>query len=116
MLPTGFPIRYFGLQAREQMHRLNPIHTDPIFGYVRCHVRPNPTDRIALLPEHKDNKLIFDLTEKKGTRFTEELYLAMSQGYQVLDVYEILHFDQHNRSADYMKGYMSFFLANETRF
>ena len=34
----------------------------------------------------------------------------MSRGYQVLDIYEILHFDQHNRSNNYMKGYMSFFL------
>ena len=28
----------------------------------------------------------------------------------MLDIYEILHFDQHNRSNNYMKGYMSFFL------
>ena len=110
MLPTGFPIRYFGIEAQQQMHRLHPAHPDFIFGYVRCHVRPNIHDRIGLLPEHKDNKLIFDLTEKKGAWFTEELYLAMSQGYQILDVYEILHFDQHNRSSNYMKGYMSFFL------
>jgi hypothetical protein len=110
LLPTGFPIRYFGSHAQAQMHRLHPAHPDFIFGYVRCHVRPNIHDRIGLLPEHKDNKLIFDLTEKKGTWFTEELYLAMSQGYQVLDVYEILHFDQNNRSSNYMKGYMSFFL------
>ena len=34
----------------------------------------------------------------------------MSQGNQILDVYEILDFDQHNRSNNYMKGYMSFFL------
>ena len=45
------------------MDRLNPAHPDAIFGYVRCHVRPNPTDRIGLLPEHKNNKLIFDLTD-----------------------------------------------------
>ena len=110
MLPKGFPTRYFGLNARAQMIRLHPTHPDAIFGYVRCHVRPNIHDRIGLLPEHKNNKLIFDLTEKKGTWFTEELYLAMSQGYQICDVYEILHFDQHNRSCNYMKGYMSFFL------
>ena len=48
------------------MDRLNPAHPDAIFGYVRCHVRPNPTDRIGLLPEYKNNKLVFDLTENKG--------------------------------------------------
>ena len=66
LLPTGFPIRYFGLIARAQMIRLHPTHPDAIFGYVCCHVRPNSSDRIGLLPEHKDNKLIFDLTDKKG--------------------------------------------------
>ena len=34
----------------------------------------------------------------------------MSQGYEVLDIYEILDFDHLNRSCNYMKGYMSFFL------
>ena len=34
----------------------------------------------------------------------------MSQGYHILDVYEILHFKEHNRSTNYMKGYMSFSL------
>ena len=65
MLPKGFPTRYFGLNARAQMIRLHPTHPDCIFGYVRCHVCPNIRDRIGLLPEHKNNKLVFDLTEKK---------------------------------------------------
>jgi hypothetical protein len=34
----------------------------------------------------------------------------MSQGYEVLQIYEILDFDHFNRSCNYMKGYMSFFL------
>ena len=109
MLPKGFPTRYFGLNARAQMIRLSPSHPNPIFSYVRCHVRPNLHDRIGLLPQHKFNKLIFDLTEKKGTWFTEELYFAMSQGYQILDIYKFLQFYQYNRSNNYMKGYMSFF-------
>ena len=48
--------------------------------------------------------------QKKGTWFSEEIYLAMSQGYEVLQIYEILDFDHLNRSCNYMKGYMSFFL------
>ena len=48
ILPTGFPKRYFGLNARAQMIRLHPTHPDCIFGYVRCHVRPNSSDRIGL--------------------------------------------------------------------
>ena len=110
VLPTGFPTRYFGENARQQRYRLNPNHADAIFGYVRCHIRPNQHCRLALLPEHKDKKLVFDLLPKKGTWFTEEIYLVMSQGYEVLDIYEILHFDRLQRSCNYMKGYMSFFL------
>ena len=29
------------------------------------------------------------MTEEKGTWFTEELYLAMSQGFQIYDEYEM---------------------------
>jgi hypothetical protein len=60
VLPTGFPTRYFGEKAREQRSRLNPNHINPIFGYVRCHIWPNQQCRLALLPEHKDKKLVFD--------------------------------------------------------
>ena len=65
VLPTGFPTRYFGEKAREQRSRLNPNHMNPIFGYVRCHIWPNQHCRLALLPEHKDKKLMFDLIPKK---------------------------------------------------
>ena len=110
VLPIKYPRRYFGDKAKEQMHRISLSHPDPIFGYIRCKVRPNPHDILGLLPHRGDGKLVFDLQEKIGTWFTEEIYLAMSQGYIILEVYEILHWSAENRSNNYFKGYMSFFL------
>ena len=92
------------------MHRISLSHPDPIFGYIRCKVRPNPHVIPGLLPHRGDGKLVFDLQEKIGTWFTEEIYLAMSKGYMILEVYEILHWSAENRSNNYFKGYMSFFL------
>jgi len=90
-LPIKFPIRYFGSFAHAQLERINPSHPDPIFGYIRCRIRPNPKDCLGLLPSRVDGKLVFDLNEKVGTWFSEEIYLALSQGYIILNVYEILH-------------------------
>ena len=109
-LPIKFPVRYFGANARAQLQRLNPSHADPIFGYIRCRIQPNTKDCLGLLPARVDGKLVFDLTVKVGTWFSEEIYLAVSQGYVILDVYEILHWTTESRSNNYMKGYMSYFL------
>jgi hypothetical protein len=109
-LPIKFPVWYFGVNARAQLERLNPSHADPIFGYIRCRIQPNSKDCLGLLPTRVDGKLVFDLTVKVGTWFSEEIYLAVSQGYVILDVYEILHWTPESRSNNYMKGYMSYFL------
>lgn len=108
MMPTGHPQIIFGVQC--DMRRLQLQHPDRYFGYVRCRVVPNTQCVLGLLPEHKDNKLIFDLYPKIGVWFSEELYLAMQHGYQVTHIYEVYHFDEHNRSDKYFRGYMSFFM------
>ena len=77
-LPIKFPVRYFGSLAQAQVERINPSHPDPIFGYIRCRIQPNPNDCLGLLPSRVDGKLVFDLNEKVGTWFSEEIYLAMS--------------------------------------
>jgi len=110
LLPTGVPTRYFGKEAEQQRHRLHPSHPQAIFGYIRCRIRPSSNDILGLLPAKRDGKLVFDVEEKVGAWFSREIYLAMSQGYQVLDIYEILDFDENNRSNKFFKGYMSFFL------
>jgi len=112
-LPIGHPIRYFGYEAENQRHRLCKNHPDRIFGYVRCRIIPNTNDYIGLLPLHTDGKLLFDVRPKTGVWFTEELYLAMRQGYIIETIYEIFHFDDQNRSCNYMKGYMSYFFRQK---
>ena len=37
----------------------------------------------------------------------------MQNGYIVDEIYQIYHWDIENRSQDYMKGYMSFFLRGK---
>jgi len=108
VLPTGHPQIFFGSKC--SLSRLSKLHSDPYFGYVRCRVIPNLNCRLGLLPMKQEGKLQFDLHPKIGVWFTEELYLALSQGYVVTDIYEVLHFDNENRSDTYFRGYMSFFL------
>lgn len=109
MVPTGHPTIFFGPECRRD--RLNPNHSDPYFGYVRCKVKPNPHDMIGLLPcKTEEDKLVFSLEVKTGMWFTEEIYLALENGYEILQIYEVHHFDKDNRSDTLMRGYMEYFL------
>jgi hypothetical protein len=110
MLPMGHPKIYFGNQC--DLHRLHWTATDPYFGYIRCKVIPNKQDRLGLLPSKMPNgRLVFDLNDKIGMWFTEEIYLAMQCGYVVTEIYEVHHFDHENRSDTLMRGYMEAFLT-----
>jgi hypothetical protein len=68
---------------------------------------------LGLLASREDCKLRFGLEPKIGVWFIDEIYLAMKNGYIVDEIYQIYHWDVHNRSQDYMKGYMSFFLQGK---
>jgi hypothetical protein len=110
MLPIGHPTIYFGNQC--DLTRLNPSADDPYFGYVRCKVIPNKNDRLGLLPSKMENgRLVFNLNDKIGMWFTEEIYLAMQCGYVITEIYEVHHFDRDNRSDTLMRGYMEAFLT-----
>ena len=112
-LPIGFPIQYFGQEAKNQRPRLDKNHEDRLFGYIRCRVIPNKKCILGLLASREDCKLRFDLEPKIGVWFIDEIYLAMQNGYIVDEIYQIYHWDVENRSQDYMKGYMSFFLRGK---
>lgn len=108
MMPIGNPTIFFGESCDRS--RLHPQHRDRYFGYIRCRVEPHPDCLLGLLPEHKENKLIFDVKPKIGVWFSEEIYLAMQNGYRVTHLFEVFHFDANNRSDTYFRGYMSFFM------
>jgi hypothetical protein len=110
MLPIGHPEIQFGDQC--DLSRLDRTHQNPYFGYVRCKVIPNKRDLLGLLPGKLPcGKLVFDLNEKVGMWFTEEIYLAMENGYIITEIYEVHHFDEENRSDKLMRGYMEAFLT-----
>ena len=105
ILPIGHPDRYFGFQAQQFFDH------HKVFGYIRCKIICPTNDRIGLLPNKNEltKRLTFDLLEKIGTYFANEIYFAMQYGYKVVEVYEILHFPESSRSDKYMRGYMAYF-------
>ena len=108
MLPIGSPTIYFGKDCH--LEYLDRAHPEAYFGYVRCKVVPNTRCVLGLLPLREEGKLQFDLHPKTGVWFTEEIYLAMEHGYRVVEIYEVFHFKESERSDTLFRGYMSFFL------
>jgi hypothetical protein len=112
-LPIGLPEIKFNKTV--EVHRLHPNHPDRYFGFARIKVRPNSKDLIGILPhrqkaENGDEKLTYDLFVKEGCWHTELIYLAMEHQYEILEVYEVWHWPESQRSTTLMRGYMEFFL------
>ncbi len=112
-LPIGKPTIYFNRDIQKE--RLNPSHPDRYFGFARIRVKPNVKDLIAILPERVQveggaEKLMYDLKEKEGSWHTELIYLAMEHDYEIMEVYEVWHWPESQRSTELMKGYIEFFL------
>lgn len=110
VLPIGSPTYIIGYNA--EMARLDPSHRDPYFGYVRIRIRPPNTDRIGLLPRRdpQTQRLTFPVHPMEGCWFTEEVYLAIANGYVIEEVYEVYHWPWNQRSDQYLRGYVGFFL------
>ncbi len=112
-LPMGLPeIKFNKTVERERLH---PNHPQRYFGFARIKVRPNTKDLIGILPhrqkaENGDEKLTYDLFVKEGCWHTELIYLAMEHQYEILEVYEVWHWPESQRSTTLMRGYMEFFL------
>ena len=60
---------------------------------------------IPVLAEKGDGKLIFSHGVKIGCWNSEELKLAVSMGYEILEIYEVIHFKQRSNDlfADYIR-------------
>lgn len=110
-LPVGHPEHLLGKDIDNQrLLRLN--HPNPYRGYVRCRVRPNRQDLLGLLPctDPESGRLEFPLNEMTGTWGTEELRLALENGYELIETYEVYHWPDSERSNTFMRGYVSYFL------
>lgn len=109
-LPNGIPEYILGYRIEKE--RL--FHSDPQYkywGYISCRVRPNPKCVLGLLPQRCDSgHLRFSLEEQDGCWGLEELELAMRQGYQLLEVYGVIHWGPDQRSDTLFRPYVNFFL------
>ncbi len=110
-LPIGNPEHYCGESIDRS--RFEDTESDQRYvGFIRCKVRPNTQDKLGLLPCHDPDsgRLEFPLHVMTGTWGTEELRLACENGYEILEMYEVLHWPTEERSSTVMRGYVSFFL------
>lgn len=109
-LPTGNPVHYCGDSIERD--RLIPNAPNRYFGFVKCRVTPNPNDLLGLLPRRDvtSGRLEFPLHSWIGCFGTEELQLAIENGYVINEVYEVFHWSQEESSDTLLRGYISFFL------
>ena len=110
-LPIGNPEHYCGRDI-DPSRLLDCTSPERYYGYIRCHVVPNQSDVLGLLPFHepKTGRLEFPLFPMTGTWGTEELRLAMDNGYIVEEIYEVYHWPPAERSNTFMRGFVSYFL------
>lgn len=110
-LPTGNPEHICGKQI-DKDRILDLCHPSPYFGYVRAHVTPRPRCMIGLLPYRCPNsgRLEFPLRPMTGSWGTEELRIAIENGYKVDEIYEVYHWSEEERSDKLLRGYVSYFL------
>jgi hypothetical protein len=109
-LPIGVPVHLRSWEIDKD--RLHPTASNRYFGFAKVFVIPRRSDLIGLLPQRdKENgRLCFPVFPMTGVWGTQELYLAMQNGYEVVEIYEVYHWSPENRSKDYLKGYVSTYI------
>ena len=112
-LPCGTPIHIIGPEVERELVN-HPDEKIAYWGYMRCKVRPNPHCRLGLLPQRtEEGRLRFSLEVQEGCWGTEELRVALSQGYEMLEVYEVYHWPPERRSCDLFAPFIAFFLKQK---
>lgn len=82
------------------------------YGYIEVDVKCPENLHIPVLPEKKNNKLIFDLVDKEQKVFSSiELQKAIAVGYTITKIYKSLTFD---KTDNIFKGYIQTFLKIKT--
>jgi len=108
-LPVGHPIHILGFEVDQS--RFHPTASNRYYGYARVKVVPNKSDMIGLLPQRdsKSGRLYFPVYPMEGCWGTEELYLAMQNGYVVEEIYELFYWDDRNYSSLHFSAYVNYF-------
>lgn len=115
--PVGHPVIEYGSSDTD-------VHT--IFGFVKCKILPPTNLYHPVLPYTVNGKLLFPLCalcaetmdnaycrhscdERAlvGTWFSEEVKLAISEGYKILKVYQTMHFKRSSNEmfANYIRTF-----------
>lgn len=108
-LPLGKPKHLIGKHIDRD--RFHPTRSDRYFGFAKVYVIPRKSDLLGLLPkrDEKTGRLFFPVTPMVGCWFTTEIYLAMQNGYEVKEIYEIYEWDERNRSDKHLGAYVNYF-------
>jgi len=106
-LPFGIPI------WDNNPNYVNSIdYINSHYGYIECDVECPQELHIPLLPEKKNNKLMFDLVDKSQKVYSSiELKRAIEVGYKITKIYKSLSFE---KTDDLFKGYVQNFLKIKT--
>lgn len=109
-LPIGVPVHL--RHSEIDPARFHPTASDRYFGFAKVFVVPRRSDLIGILPQRdpESGRLCFPVFPMMGVWGTQELYLAMQNGYEVKEIYELYHWDQANRSNEYLRGYVSTYI------
>lgn len=91
--------------------RFHPTSSDRYYGFARVKVTPNKSDLIGLLPQRdvKSGRLYFPVYPMEGCWGTEEIYLAMQNGYIVEEIFELYFWDERNYSNLHFAAYVNYF-------
>jgi hypothetical protein len=108
-LPHGKPI--FLYKDKIEPERLSKNHERAYFGFAKIKVKCNKKDYLGLLPSRDEQgKLVFTLYDKIGFWHTEEIYLAVENGYEIEKIYQVIHFEEDSVTDTLFRGYMAYFL------
>jgi hypothetical protein len=95
-IPVGVP-KWDEVEVEFDTQEQMKQYIDTHFGFIECDVVCPKNDFFPTLPEKKDGKLVFDLTDKRKMVFTSaELGRAVDKGYIVQKVYKSLVFAKSN--------------------
>jgi hypothetical protein len=109
-LPFGIPqyIPGYQIDSNRLFHHDSSVK---YWGYIRARIQPNAHCLLGLLPQrNEDGRLVFSVEEQDGCWGLNEMELAVSQGYVILEVYEIIHWEPSQRSNEMFRGYVNYFL------
>jgi hypothetical protein len=110
---TGFPQIFMG--SRVDKERMAREHPQAYFGYAHVKVRGCPEDYFGGVPrkDRETGRLVFDNSEYRVTCFIDELRERVDHGAEIVEVYEVWHWDELASTTGPMAGYVAYFLRDK---